>query len=235
MPEQVDLFVIGGGSAGVRLARVAANLGARVLLAEAKDLGGTCVNLGCVPKKLLGYGAHVRHEIEEARGMGWSIGETHLSWPALRSRKDVEIARLNLAYESTLRDAGVRVIRGTAIVLGPHEVQVGDARFETKHIAICTGGRPNRPKIPGVELAFTSDEFFHLEALPRSIAIVGGGYVALEIGSIFAALGTEVCIVTRSRALSHFDPDVSAFARAEMEKHGMRFSCGHEVTGIEKT
>jgi glutathione reductase (NADPH) len=235
MSEPVDLFVIGGGSAGVRLARTAALLGAKVVLAESKDLGGTCVNLGCVPKKLLAYGAHVKHELDEARAMGWTIGDAALDWGALRERKDVEIARLNAAYASLLVSAGVRIVRGHATIESRHIVRVGDEGFDVKHIAICTGGQPRRPAIPGVELAFTSDEFFHLRALPRSIVIAGGGYVALEIGSILAALGTEVCIVTRSRALSHFDPDVSAFARAELEKHGIRFSCGHEVVAIERT
>ncbi len=234
MTEHADLFVIGGGSAGVRLARTAAGLGAKVVVAEAGALGGTCVNLGCVPKKLLGYGAHVQREIEEARGMGWSIGEAVLDWPVLRARKDAEIARLNAVYASLLVSAGVHVVRGHARIEARHVVRVNETVFDARHIAICTGGQPNRPRIPGVELAFTSDEFFHLPTLPRSVVIVGGGYVALEIGSIFAALGTEVTIVTRSHPLSHFDPEVSAFARAELEKHGIRFSCDHEIVAIEK-
>jgi glutathione reductase (NADPH) len=235
MSEPVDLFVIGGGSAGVRLARTAATLGAKVVLAEARELGGTCVNLGCVPKKLLGYGAHVRHELEEARGMGWSIPDASLDWATLRARKDVEVARLNAAYASMLVSAGVHIVRGHARIEDRHVVTVGDARFDVKHIAICTGGQPRRPPIPGVGLAFTSDELFHLPALPRSIVIVGGGYVALEIGSILAALGTDVCVVTRSSPLSHFDPEIATFASAEMAKHGMRFSNGHEIVGIERT
>jgi glutathione reductase (NADPH) len=129
----------------------------------------------------------------------------------------------------------VHVVRGHARIGDRHVVRVGEASFDVKHVAICTGSTPRRPPIPGVELAFTSDEFFHLPALPRSIVIVGGGYVALEIGSILAALGTEVTVVTRSRPLSHFDPEISAFASAEMAKHGLRFSSGHEVVAIERT
>jgi glutathione reductase (NADPH) len=230
----VDLAVIGGGSAGVRVARVTASLGAKVALFEDAALGGTCVNLGCIPKKLLAYGAHAAHEIEEARGMGWSIGDARVNWPTLRARKDAEIARLNGAYEALLRDAGVEIVRaragiertaGALVVRGGHHV------VRAKHVAVATGGAPKRPEIAGAELADVSDDFFHWPALPRSVAIVGAGYVATEIASVLAALGVRVELLARRSVLSSFDPDLGAFLTRELGKHdvGVRESWGEPV------
>jgi glutathione reductase (NADPH) len=223
--EALDLVVIGGGSAGVRCARTAAALGAKVALVEAGDLGGTCVNLGCIPKKLLAYGAHVAHEIAEARGMGWVIPEARLDWPALVAKKDAEIARLNAVYERLLVSAGVRVVRGRAVLEageGAPSVRVGTEVLRARFVVLATGGVPKRPPIPGVERALTSDEFFHLQALPRSIVIVGAGYVAVEVASTLAALGVQTTLLARRGLLAGFDPDVGAFLKGEMEKHGVR-------------
>lgn len=223
--QALDLVVIGGGSAGVRCARTAAALGAKVALVEAGDLGGTCVNLGCIPKKLLAYGAHVAHELDEARGMGWVIPEARLDWAALVAKKDTEIARLNGVYERLLVSAGVRVVRGRA-VLEPGEgapvVRVGEEVLRARHVVLATGGVPRRPAIPGAEHAITSDDFFHLPSLPRSIVIVGAGYVAVEVASTLAALGVETTLLARRRLLGGFDPDVGAFLKGEIEKHGVR-------------
>ena len=234
----VDLAVIGGGSAGVRCARVAASLGARVTLFEQSALGGTCVNLGCVPKKLLAYGAHVAHELDEARGMGWSIGEARLDWPKLIAGKDREIARINGAYEKLLKDAGVEIVRARATIARGEEglvVNAASAAWHARHVVIAVGGAPSRPAIPGAELALVSDDFFHLPSLPRSIVIVGGGYIGVEIASILAALGVEVQIVARRSVLSNFDPDVGAFLASELGKHGIRVrtSCG-DASAIER-
>lgn len=220
--RNVDLAVLGGGSAGVRVARIAASLGARVTLFEDAALGGTCVNLGCIPKKLLAYGAHVAHELDEARGMGWSIGEVRFDWPTLVRRKDLEIARLNGVYESLLRDAGVEIVRARARVEGKPGALVvrgGEHWAHAKHVVIATGGAPRRPDVPGAELADVSDDFFHWKQLPRSVAIVGAGYVAVEIASVLAALGVRVDLLARARVLSSFDPDMGSFLATELGKH----------------
>lgn len=235
----VDLAVIGGGSGGVRCARVASSLGAHVALFEDASLGGTCVNLGCVPKKLLGYGAHVSCEIEDARGMGWSIGEASLEWQALLSRKDTEIARLNSAYESLLLEAGVQIVRARARIERDGEgliVRTADRTVRAHNVVVATGGYPRRPAIPGADLADVSDDFFHWPALPRSIVVVGAGYVALEIASILAALGVEVDVVTRSSVLSAFDPAVGAFFAGELKKkRNLRLHEHHgDVSAIER-
>jgi glutathione reductase (NADPH) len=229
--QSVDLAVIGGGSAGVRCARVAASLGARVALFDDAPLGGTCVNLGCIPKKLLAYGAHVAHEIADARAMGWQIGEVRPDWPALVARKDAEIARLNGAYERTLREAGVQIVRARAMIegsAGALQVRASDEVWPAKNVVIATGGVPRRPTIPGVELGDVSDDFFHWPALPRSCVVVGAGYVALEIASVLAALGVDVDVLARGSVLSAFDPELRAFFAAEIRKTGIRL---HEHQG----
>ena len=235
----VDLAVIGGGSGGVRCARVASSLGAKVALFEDAALGGTCVNLGCVPKKLLAYGAHVAYELADARGMGWSIEGARPDWPTLVARKDVEIARLNAAYEKLLLDAGVEIVRARARVERDGEgllIRTGDRTVRAHNVVIATGGYPRRPTIPGAELADVSDDFFHWPTLPRSIVVVGAGYVALEIASVLAALGVEVDIVTRGFVLSAFDPAVRGFFSGELKKRpNLRLKEHHgDVCAIER-
>jgi glutathione reductase (NADPH) len=222
--DSLDLIVVGGGSGGVRAARIAASLGAKVALVEGARLGGTCVNVGCVPKKLLSYGAHVAHELEEARGFGWTIEGARPDWPTLVARTAAEVARLNGLYRDLLLKAGVEVIEGWAEVEAPGRVRVGERVLAARHTLLATGGRPARLGFAGHERAFVSDDAFALPALPRRLVIVGTGYIGLEFASIFAALGVEVTVLGRSpRLLASFDEAVSTHLCAELEKHGVRF------------
>lgn len=218
-----DLFVIGGGSGGVRAARMSAGFGARVGLAERDRLGGTCVIRGCVPKKLFVYAAHVREALGDAAGYGWTVEGARFSWPQLVANKDREIARLEGVYRGLLENAGVTVHSAHARLLDPHTIELGAQRVSAKHILIATGGRPFVPAIPGHELGFTSNEAFHLRELPRRIAILGGGYIAVEFAGIFNGLGCEVTLAYRGpEFLRGFDDDVRHFLHAEMEKKGIR-------------
>jgi glutathione reductase (NADPH) len=219
-----DLFVIGGGSGGVRAARMSAGFGARVGLAERDRLGGTCVIRGCVPKKLFVYAAHVREELADAAGYGWTIEGARFSWPQLIANKDREIARLEGVYRGLLEKAGVTIHSAHARLLDPHTVELGAQRVSAKHILIATGGRPFVvPAIPGHELGFTSNEAFHLAELPRRVAILGGGYIAVEFAGIFNGLGCEVTLAYRGpEFLRGFDDDVRHFLHAELEKKGIR-------------
>ena len=222
----VDLFVIGGGSGGVRTARIAAEHGARVAIAEADRWGGTCVIRGCVPKKLFVYASEVSRTLDDARGQGWTIGETRFDWPTLIAGKDKEVARLSGAYAGRLSKAGVEVLHDRARLVDPHTVELGAGRRITaENVVIATGGRPRRPGGAWI----TSDEAFHLPALPDRIAILGGGYIAIEFAHIFAGLGVTTTVMFRdTQALRGFDPDV----RDEVDR-GLR---GHGITvvpGIE--
>lgn len=228
-----DLFTIGAGSGGVRASRFAAQLGVRVAVAEDRDLGGTCVNVGCVPKKLLSYAAHYHGDFEDAAGFGWSLPPPAFDWPTLIANKDREIARLNGVYEKILGDAGVTLLRGRATVLDAHTVAIGDRRVSARHILVATGGRPTKPDLPGIELAITSDEAFHLAALPRRVLIYGGGYIAVEFASIFAGLGVEVTLVYRgAQILRGFDSDLGTTLAAEMAKKGVAIRLQTQLQGI---
>ncbi len=219
--EDFDLFVIGAGSGGVAGSRRAAAHGARVTIAEAVRVGGTCVLRGCVPKKLLVYGSHFAEEIEDARGFGWEV-TGRLDWAKLIAAKDREIDRLNSAYLRMLRDSGVALIDGFARLVDANTVDVGGRRIRAKHILIATGGRPVLPAIPGIEHAITSDQALDLKALPKRLAIVGGGYIALEFASIFAAAGVAVTVVIRGdRVLRGFDDDIRSHLAAELTKKGI--------------
>lgn len=201
----VDLFVIGGGSGGVRAGRVAAEHGARVAIAEEDRWGGTCVIRGCVPKKLLVYASEISRTLEDARGNGWTIGEATHDWATLIAAKDREITRLSTAYRSRLEKAGCEVIEGRARLVDPHTIEVGGRRITAAHVLIATGGRARRPS----DAWITSDEAFHLPALPKRIAVLGGGYIAVEFAHIFAGLGAQVTLVHRDKlVLRGFDPDV---------------------------
>ncbi|MBA3460532.1 MAG: glutathione-disulfide reductase [Deltaproteobacteria bacterium] len=201
----VDLFVIGGGSGGVRAGRVAAEHGAKVAIAEEDRWGGTCVIRGCVPKKLLVYASEVRRSLEDARGNGWTIeGATH-DWAALIAAKDREITRLSSAYATRLKKAGAEVIDGRAVLIDPHTIEVSGRRITAHNILVATGGRARRPSAAWI----TSDEAFHLPELPERIALLGGGYIAVEFAHIFAGLGAKVTLVHRDKlVLRGFDPDV---------------------------
>ncbi len=229
-----DLFVVGAGSGGVRAARIASELGARVALVEADRLGGTCVNAGCIPKKLFVYGSHFAYDLNDARGYGWHV-ERSFDWTALRHNKDREITRLNAVYEGLLERAGVDVIQGRARLIDPHGVEIDGVTRSAERILVATGGHAIRPKIPGSELAFTSDAFFDLEALPATAMIVGAGYVALELGSVLNALGVEVTLVHRGEEiLRGFDRDLRDHLHTELEAKGMRILLERNVTSMDE-
>ena len=187
-----DLFTIGAGSGGVRASRVSAGYGARVAVAEERDLGGTCVNAGCIPKKLLVYASAFRDDFEDADAYGWTLGPRSHDWSTLVANKDREIARLGGVYVGLLDGAGVARIEGRARIVAPHTVEVAGRRYSARHILIAVGGWPQRPDIPGIEHTLTSNEAFHLESLPRRVIVVGGGYIAVEFAGIFSGLGAAV-------------------------------------------
>jgi glutathione reductase (NADPH) len=236
--DDVDLFVIGGGSGGVRAARIAAGHGARVMLAEEDRVGGTCVIRGCVPKKLLVYASRFSHEFEDAAGFGWTVPKSVFDWPTLIANKDREIARLEAAYTSNLDKAGVAVVKTRAVIADAYTVRLADGRLiKAGTILVATGGAPsNGSAIPGVEHVITSNEAFHLPQLPRRILIQGGGYIAMEFACIFAGLGSEVTVVYRGEnILRGFDDDVRAHLRGEMEARGIKILTGLTVTAVKQT
>ena len=223
-----DLFVIGAGSGGTRAARIAAGHGARVAVAEERYLGGTCVNVGCVPKKLLVYAAHFAEDFEDAAGFGWSLGARAHDWAALIANKDKEIARLNGVYRRLLEGAGVRIIDARATLAGPHSIAVAGETITAERILIATGGWPTVPDVPGCEHAITSNEAFHLPTLPERVVIVGGGYIAVEFAGIFNGLGAAVTQLYRGPLfLRSFDDDLREGLAQEMIKKGvdLRFNC----------
>jgi glutathione reductase (NADPH) len=233
----VDLFVIGGGSGGVRAARIAAGYGARVLVAEEYRLGGTCVIRGCVPKKLLVYASHVHHEIEDAAGFGWTIPSATFDWATLIANKDKEIARLEGIYTSNVEKSGARIVKSRAVFEDPHTLRLATGEVVTaKTVLIATGGWPNHGQaIPGIEHVISSNEVFHLAKLPKRIVIQGGGYIALEFACIFAGFGSDVTVVYRGEnILRGFDEDVRVHLRGEMEKQGITILTGCTVNKIDK-
>jgi glutathione reductase (NADPH) len=233
-----DLFVIGGGSGGVRAARIAGNYGARVMLAEEYRVGGTCVIRGCVPKKLLVYASRFAHQFEDAAGYGWTLGEPTFDWATLIANKDREIARLEAAYTANLLRSKVEIIKSRAVLEDAHTVRLlaDDRRVRAKHILIATGGWPGMGTgIAGIEHVISSNEAFHLEELPKRILIQGGGYIAVEFASIFAGLGSEVTLVYRGEnILRGFDDDVRIHLHKEMEARGIRILCKRNVEAVEK-
>jgi len=231
-----DLFVIGAGSGGVRAARMAAQRGGRIAIAEAGALGGTCVNLGCIPKKLYSYAAHYAEDFEQAHGFGWPVDAPAFDWATLKANRAREITRLNGVYEGLLRDSGVTLLRGHARIVSPSEVEVDGRRFQARYILVATGGHPLMPEVPGGEHAVSSDQMFDLARFPRRLVVVGGGYIACEMTSIFRGLGAHVTQVVRGNAiLRGFDDDVAAFLAVEMAKKGVQQRFRSHVLQIEKT
>jgi glutathione reductase (NADPH) len=233
----VDLFVIGGGSGGVRAARIAAGYGARVVVAEEYRLGGTCVIRGCVPKKLLVYASHVHSEIEDAAGFGWTIPSATFDWPTLIANKDKEIARLEGIYTANIEKSGARIVKSRAVFEDQHTLRLATGELVTaKYVLIATGGAPNHgAAIPGIEHVISSNEVFHLASLPKRIVIQGGGYIALEFAGIFAGFGSDVTLIYRGdNILRGFDEDVRAHLRAEMEKQGITILTGCTVNKVDK-
>jgi glutathione reductase (NADPH) len=235
--HKVDLLVIGGGSGGVRAARIAAEHGARVLVAEEYRLGGTCVIRGCVPKKLLVYASRFHGEFEDAAGFGWTLPHATFDWTTLIANKDREIARLEAAYGATLAKAGVEVVKTRAMLRDAHAAELSNGdRVRAAHVLIATGGTPSYgDPIPGIEHAISSNEAFHLKEFPRRIVIQGGGYIAVEFAGIFAGLGSHVTLVYRGEnILRGFDDEVRQHLRVELEARGIKVITGCKITAIEK-
>lgn len=232
-----DLIVIGAGSGGVRLARMSAQRGARVAVVESRYLGGTCVNVGCVPKKLFVYGAHVREELEDAAGYGWQVPTDNVSfdWPTLVANKNAEIERLNGIYGRLLANAGVEIIEGTASFEDPHTVRVGEQSYSSGRITVATGSWPVVPDIPGKEHLLTSNDMFYLPQLPRHATIWGGGYIAVEFAGILAGLGVETTLLYRGDMfLRGFDDDVRHFTLQEMRKKGIDLRFNVTIDSVER-
>src|SRR5262245_46291502 len=232
-----DLFVIGGGSGGVRAARIAAGHGSKVAIAEEYRLGGTCVIRGCVPKKLFVYASRFRDEFEDAAGFGWSVGEPTFDWPTLVANKDAEIARLEGLYRAGLERAGATILDARAELGDAHTltVQPGGRKITARYILVATGGRPVVPDLPGAGHAITSNEAFHLESLPKSMLIVGGGYIAIEFACIFSGLGVDTTLVYRgAKILRGFDEELRDFLTQALLKRGIDIKCNAQIAGIEK-
>ncbi|MBK3475748.1 glutathione-disulfide reductase [Pseudomonas sp. MF6751] len=235
MAYDFDLYVIGAGSGGVRAARFAAGFGARVAVAESRYLGGTCVNVGCVPKKLLVYGAHFAEDFEQASGFGWSLGEANFDWATLIANKDREINRLNGIYRNLLVNSGVTLHEGHARLVDAHQVEINGERFTARHILIATGGWPQIPEIPGREHAIGSNEAFFLKELPKRVLVVGGGYIAVEFAGIFHGLGAHTSLLYRGDLfLRGFDGSVRKHLQEELTKRGLDLQFNADIERIDK-
>lgn len=235
MAYDFDLFVIGAGSGGVRAARFAAGFGAKVAVVESRYLGGTCVNVGCVPKKLLVYGSHFAEDFEQAKGYGWTVGESSFDWPTLIANKNREIERLNGIYRKLLVNSGVTLLEGHGHLLDPHTVEVNGQRYSAERILIATGGWPVIPEIPGREYAISSNEAFFLEQLPKRVIVVGGGYIAVEFAGIFNGLGAQTTqLYRRELFLRGFDGTVRTHLRDEMIRAGVDLQFNADIARIDK-
>lgn len=236
----LDLFVIGGGSGGVRAARMAAQRGAKVGMAESGPMGGTCVNVGCIPKKLYSYAAYYHEAFEESRGFGWQLpGTPALDWEVLKANRAKEIKRLNGIYDGLMINANVQRLQGHGRLVDAHTVEVIDedgqtSRHTSRHILIATGGTPYVPEFAGRDLAVTSDDMFDLPQFPKRLVVVGGGYIACEMASIFHGLGAQVTLLYRGEeVLRGFDDEVRAFTAAEMRKAGVDLRVRSDVARLE--
>ncbi|MBA1381077.1 glutathione-disulfide reductase [Pseudomonas brassicacearum] len=235
MAYDFNLYVIGAGSGGVRAARFAAGFGAKVGVAESRYLGGTCVNVGCVPKKLLVYGAHYAEDFEQASAYGWTAGEANFDWATLIANKDREINRLNGIYRNLLGNSGVTLHEGHARITGPHEVEINGERHTAEHIMIATGGWPVIPDIPGREHAISSNEAFFLKTLPKRMLVVGGGYIAVEFAGIFHGMGAQTSLLYRGDLfLRGFDGAVRKHLAEELERRGLDLQFNADIQRIDK-
>jgi glutathione reductase (NADPH) len=230
-----DLFTIGAGSGGVRASRMSASFGARVAVAEELYLGGTCVNVGCIPKKLLVYASHYADDFADAENYGWTAREPRLDWARLIANKNKEIARLNGVYRKLLGDAGVEIVDGHAEVLDPHTVALDGKKITAQYILVAVGSWPVVPKFPGSEYAITSNEAFHLPSLPKSVVIVGGGYIGVEFAGIFHGLGAHTIQLYHGASfLRGFDDDIRTTLAAEMLKRGIDLRFNADIREIER-
>ncbi|VVP67502.1 Glutathione amide reductase [Pseudomonas fluorescens] len=235
MNHDFDLFVIGAGSGGVRAARFAAGFGAKVAVAESRYLGGTCVNVGCVPKKLLVYGAHFADDFDQAEGFGWTGPTAQFDWATLIANKNREIERLNGVYRKLLVNSGVTLLEGHARLTDAHHVEINGQRLSAERILIATGGWPQLPDIPGREHAITSNEAFFLEQLPRRVLVVGGGYIAVEFAGIFNGLGADTRLLYRGDLfLRGFDQSVRTHLAEELTRRGLRLDFNADIARIDK-
>jgi glutathione reductase (NADPH) len=231
-----DLAVIGGGSGGLACARRAAEYGARAVVVESGALGGTCVNVGCVPKKVMWNAAQIAELIHDAPEYGFQVQVERLDWLTLKTRRDAYVTRLNAIYERNLASSKVELVRGYARLTGPNSLEVGGQTLTAQHLVIATGGRPMIPDIPGAELGITSDDFFELPARPPRVVIVGSGYVSVELGGIFAALGSQVTIIIRGESvLKHFDAMLGAACMKAMREAGVEFITNTWPQSLERT
>lgn len=236
MSENFDLFVIGGGSGGIATARRAAEYGAKVGLAEFNRLGGTCVNRGCIPKKLMVYASNFPYQMQDSQGYGWQVGKPSFDWQKLLTVVNGEVERLNGVYQRMLDKSNVKLYEGYARFLDPHTIEIGEEKVTADKILIAVGGHPVKPGFPGSQLTVTSDDMFHLKEQPQRIAIIGGGYIGVEFSCIMNGLGSEVTLIHRhDRILRGFDQDLREGVEAAMQEHGIRVFCGSEAEKIEET
>ena len=234
MNKKVDFLVIGGGSGGVRAARLSASFGAKVVLIEKNQLGGTCVNLGCVPKKFFVYASDFRHQFKVAQGYGWDV-QSKLNWQKFIANKNKEILRLNSIYQKLLEDNGVEIVFGEAKLLDKNTVQVGEQTYQAEKILIATGSNPFLPKIEGIELAHISDDMFFLPELPQKAVVVGAGYIAVEFAGILNSFGVQTTLIHRNENLLRaFDRETVAHLVSEMKKRGIAFELGCQIEKIQK-
>ena len=230
-----DLFTIGAGSGGVRASRVAASFGAKVAVAEEKALGGTCVNVGCIPKKLLVYASHYAEDFRDAAGFGWTVGPRSIDWGKLIANKDTEIHRLNRVYRKLLDDAGVAILEGHAQIVDPHTILMDGRRYTAKSILVAVGGWPSIPTFPGCEHVISSNEAFYLPELPEKVIVVGGGYIGVEFAGIFHGLGAQTAQLYRGELfLRGFDIDIRTTLAEEMRKKGIDLRFNTDIAKVEK-
>ncbi len=231
-----DLFTIGAGSGGVRASRMSASFGAKVAVAEERYLGGTCVNVGCIPKKLLVYASHYGEDFDDAAGFGWTVGERRVDWAKLIANKNKEISRLNGVYRKFLGESGVEILEARAEILDPHTVAVDGKKITARYLLVAVGSWPALPKIPGSEHAISSNEAFYLPSLPARVIIVGGGYIGVEFAGIFHGLGARTTQLYRGASfLRGFDDDIRTTLAAEMLKRGVDLRFKVDISQIEKT
>lgn len=235
MSEKYDYVVVGGGSGGIASAVRAASYGARALVIESGRLGGTCVNVGCVPKKVMWYGAELAHRILDAKDYGFQVSLDGFEWASLKAQRDAYVARLNGIYEARFEREKIELVRGRARFTGPRRLAVGGREVEGEHVLVATGGMPRLPAVPGAELGITSDGFFELEQLPGRVAVVGGGYIAVELAGIFAGLGAQVSLVIRrDLPLRGFDSMLRELATEYLEQDGVALVRGGEPAAVQR-
>lgn len=235
MDDRYDLLVLGGGSGGVAAARRAAQHGARVALIEAGRLGGTCVNVGCVPKKIMWHAAHLADQLVDARGYGFDVAVHGHDWSQLRQRRDALVERLNGIYAANLEASGVAVVPGWGVFRDARTIEVGGRRLQAERVLIATGSRPLRPQIPGAELGIDSNGFFELEHCPRRVVIVGGGYIAVELAGVLQGLGAQVSLLVRgARVLAHFDAMLGEALGAALREQGVTLELSTRPAALER-